>query len=150
MLSLMVLLSACKAKTNITARTLKSDKSFSISLERTPCFGTCPVYKVEIYSDGKIEFHGKEFSNPQGEFETFVPLTDVELLRKAIVEANFLKLDDIYDNVYISDLPSAITTLTINGKQVKSVKNRHNPPPQLVKLEIYIDNMWRKELEIKK
>lgn len=142
---LAVLITACKAKTNTTARTLKSDKPFSIALERTPCFGTCPVYKVEIHSDGNIKYVGKEFSDPKGEYETFIPITEVEVLRKAIIEANFLNLKDVYDNMYISDLPSAITTLTVNGKQVKSVKNRYDPPPQLVRLEILIDNLWRKE-----
>ncbi len=147
--SVVLVFSACKAKTNTTARILRSDKPFSISLERTPCFGTCPVYKVEIHSDGRIEYNGKEFSNPKGDYETFIPLDEVELIRRAIVESRFLNLEDIYDNVYISDLPSAITTLTVNGKQIKTVKNRYNPPPQLVKLEVFIDSLWRKELEAK-
>ncbi|MFN4298644.1 MAG: DUF6438 domain-containing protein [Thermaurantimonas sp.] len=140
---------ACKSTSNTTARVLKGNKPFVISLERTSCFGTCPVYKVSIHSDGKIEYSGKDFSNPKGEYETYIPLTDVEVLRKAIIEANFVNLADTYDNMYISDLPSVITTLTIEGKQVKSIKNRYNPPPQLVKLEVLIDKIWRKELEIK-
>lgn len=148
-LSVLAAFTACKSTSNTTARVLKGSKPFVISLERTPCFGTCPVYKVSIHSDGKIQYSGKDFSNPKGEYETYIPLTEVEVLRKAIIEANFVHLADVYDNIYISDLPSVITTLTVDGKQVKSIKNRYNPPPQLVKLEILIDNIWRKELEIK-
>lgn len=148
-IALLAAFSACKSTSNTTARALKGNKPFVISLERTPCFGTCPVYKVSIHSDGKIEYSGKDFSNPKGEYETYIPLTDVEVLRKAIIEANFVNLADTYDNMYISDLPSVITTLTVEGKQVKSIKNRYNPPPQLVKLEVLIDNIWRKELEVK-
>lgn len=149
LLGIVLVFTACKSKSNTTSRALRGDRPFIISLERTPCFGTCPVYTVRIHSDGKIEYSGREFSNPKGDYETFIPLNEVAALRRAIVEANFMNLENEYDNMYISDLPSAITRLIIDGKEVKTVKNRHNPPPQLVKLEVFIDNIWRKELEVK-
>lgn len=141
------LVSGCKTKSNTTSRALKGNVPFTISLERTPCFGTCPVYIVSLHSDGKLTYIGKEFSNLKGEYETYLPLDEVQKIKAALIDLNFLKLEDSYDNVYISDLPSAITTLIINGKVVKTVKNRFNPPPQLVRFELMIDNLWRSEFE---
>lgn len=137
----------CKSKSNTTARALHGNKPFTITLERTPCFGTCPVYTVTLDSDGKLTFIGKDFANPKGQYETYIPLDEVQKIRAALVSINFLNLQDSYDNVYISDLPSAITTLNVNGKVVKTVTNRYNPPPQLVKFELMIDNLWRSEFE---
>src|SRR6059058_5801427 len=34
-------------------------KDTLITLERTACFGTCPVYKLTISADGKVAFEGK-------------------------------------------------------------------------------------------
>ena len=31
----------------------------SISLERTACYGTCPVYTLTIYADGKVAYKGE-------------------------------------------------------------------------------------------
>lgn len=33
----------------------------TIQLERTMCFGECPVYKVEILSDGTVNYNGEMF-----------------------------------------------------------------------------------------
>jgi len=30
-----------------------------ITLERTPCYGYCPVYKVTILSDGTVRYFGE-------------------------------------------------------------------------------------------
>ena len=31
-----------------------------ITLERTACFGRCPMYKVKIFADGKVVYRGQE------------------------------------------------------------------------------------------
>ena len=38
----------------------------SITLERTACFGTCPMYKVTIASDGAVTFQGQRFTKTIG------------------------------------------------------------------------------------
>lgn len=34
-----------------------SENDIVITLKRTPCFGDCPVYSLEIYSDGLVIFY---------------------------------------------------------------------------------------------
>ena len=38
-----------------------------VSLERTPCFGRCPSYKVALYGDGRVEWVGKANVGTVGE-----------------------------------------------------------------------------------
>src|ERR1041385_8201332 len=37
-----------------------------ITLERTACFGTCPMYKLTIDSDGTVTFNGERFTKTTG------------------------------------------------------------------------------------
>ena len=39
-------------------------------LQKTACFGACPIYKATIYSDGKIMYNGEKFTPYIGETET--------------------------------------------------------------------------------
>src|SRR4051794_27643221 len=38
----------------------------SITLERTPCFGQCPVYTVTFYRSGKAELYAKNYLSKTG------------------------------------------------------------------------------------
>ncbi|MCI0516543.1 MAG: DUF6438 domain-containing protein, partial [Woeseiaceae bacterium] len=38
----------------------------SITLERTACYGTCPMYKVTIASEGAVTFEGQRFTKTIG------------------------------------------------------------------------------------
>ena len=40
--------------------------SLFVTLERTPCFGKCPVYTVSIYNKGFVRFIGKKDVEPLG------------------------------------------------------------------------------------
>jgi len=37
-----------------------------ITLERTRCLGTCPVYKLTISGDGTVVYEGKDFVKVKG------------------------------------------------------------------------------------
>ena len=38
----------------------------SVDFETTPCFGSCPVFKVRLFSDGKGEYEGGRFVAQKG------------------------------------------------------------------------------------
>lgn len=93
-----------------------------ITLERTVCYGTCPVYKLTIFSDGRVEYVGEQF---------------VKRIGKATGRISRKQLEDLvmeFTNIYyfnlpsslvpgskhcpqdMTDHPSAITSLTWQGK----------------------------------
>jgi len=119
-----------------------------ISLQKTACFGTCPVYKVTIHADGAVIFHGERFVASIGEFESSVNAGQFEILVDAIKQINFWDLDEAYrfklgpDNsrTTVSDLPSRIITVD-RESMTKSVLNYFGGPDELEALESLIDEI---------
>lgn len=117
-----------------------------IKLERTSCLGSCPVYTVEIFEDGTVIYTGKDFVTTRGRRISEIPAWEVGRLVNAFHAINYFSLNDEYVErqnpdgtvTVISDLPSTITTLTINGKS-KTVLDYAFAPEELVELEREID-----------
>ncbi|MFC1956146.1 DUF6438 domain-containing protein [Chloroflexota bacterium] len=120
-----------------------------ITLQRTPCFGTCPVYKLTIFGDGKVVYEGKDFVRTRGRAETTISHARIEQLVSEFEKVNYFSLNDKYTERTITDAPSVITSITIDGKS-KSIEHYHgdfNAPKQLTELEDEIDaivnsNQW--------
>ena len=131
---------------NVSARV--DGEITQISLERTVCFGTCPVYKVTIHADGAVEFHGERFVALIGDFESSVNADQFEKLEAAVEQINFVDLEDEYrfhigpDNsrATVSDLPSRIVTVNWEN-MTKSVLNYFGGPDELEVLESLIDEV---------
>ena len=64
-----------------------------ISLERTECFGTCPVFSLAVFPDGRLIYNGKRFVMRRGVELASLPATTVDQLRRAIEESHFATLD---------------------------------------------------------
>ena len=98
-----------------------------ITLERTTCFGTCPAYKLTIFDDGKVVFEGKDFVKTKGKAKGRITKARVADLLREFDRIDYVKLDDDYGEGNKcpegwTDYPSAITSLTRDGKQ-KTVRH---------------------------
>nr|HEX4315786.1 DUF6438 domain-containing protein [Kofleriaceae bacterium] len=51
-----------------------------ITLERQACFGTCAVYTLAIYDDGRFTYHGAHFVKIEGDVSGFLTLSQVQRL----------------------------------------------------------------------
>ncbi|MEM7119399.1 MAG: DUF6438 domain-containing protein, partial [Chloroflexota bacterium] len=87
-----------------------------ITLERTACFGTCPIYTVSIDENGRILYNGLDFVTATGEQTAQIDPQQVQDLVDFMVNGRYFELEDAYTNRLVTDLPSAITSLTIDGK----------------------------------
>ena len=110
-----------------------------ISLERTMCFGRCPVYKLTVYSDGKVEYEGKDFVKEKGVRRSRISEKDFRKLMKKVEEIGFFEFKDRYDG-RVTDLPTRITTVT-KGDVSKTVRNYYGGPESLSDLERLIDEV---------
>ena len=110
-----------------------------ITLERTACFGTCPIYSLTISGDGKVVYTGENYvtvtSTQTGQIS---PVTFKELVDE-FYKINYFSLQDEY-TANITDMPTTITSLTINGK-TKKIEDYFNAPEELKKLEQKIDEV---------
>jgi hypothetical protein len=110
-----------------------------IHMERTICFGTCPVYSVTIYGDGTVEYLGERFVAVEGEQTAQISEEQVRELVQAFYDADFFNMQDRYED-NVTDLPSTTTTITLNG-ETKSVYNYFGAPEELEALEDKIDEI---------
>jgi hypothetical protein len=133
--SLIVIVSAaiCSA-----AQARSSDIS-SIKLERTACFGTCPVYSVTIFRDGRARYNGIEFVKEKGVRTKTISTGEFKRLAAKVDEIGFFKLKPAY-RANITDLPTTIVTV-IRGTESKRVEDYFGAPKRLHGLEELIENV---------
>ncbi len=132
-----------------TASVRADSEVTTITLERTPCFGTCPVYKLTVHRSGQVEFEGKDHVQQKGSRRGRISSEDFGKLVKKIEEINFFSLNDRYDGkrpdgsgVTVTDLPTRKTSVT-KGDHTKTVENYFRGPPGLKELEDLIDEMTK-------
>jgi len=115
--------------------------SLRITLERTPCYGTCPGYSVEIAGDGTVTYMGQHFVAEKGVRTARIPQSAVRALYEAFVKADFFWSLDEY-SAPITDLPTKIVTISFDGHS-KSVLDyageRQGMPKAIADLEEAID-----------
>lgn len=92
-----------------------------VLLERTMCYGTCPVYKLTIYADGKVEFSGERFVNAIGSHVKTISQEKVALMLTEADSINFFKLNGKYDCYEQTDQPIVEITITKEGNTKKVV-----------------------------
>ena len=93
-----------------------------ITLERTVCYGPCPIYKVTITADGTITFEGRQNVKVKDVVKGHISPEDVRSLIAAFDAASYFTLNDSYQTQkdgcpeVWTDEPSANTSIRINGK----------------------------------
>jgi hypothetical protein len=109
----------------------------SIKLERSACFGTCPVYSVTIFSDGRVQYEGKEFVKEKGARTGAISAREFSELATKVERIGFLKLQAAY-RAPVTDLPTTTVTVT-RGRESKSVEDYFGAPQGLHDLEALIE-----------
>jgi hypothetical protein len=95
--------------------------SFSITLERTACYGFCPVYTVTIHGDGRVEYSGERYIDIPGSQKARIQPENLQGLLKTIDRIHFFALQEKYFEG-CTDQPTAIISLHLDGKS-KQVSN---------------------------
>ncbi len=112
-----------------------------ITLERTACFGACPVYTVSIYADGSVEYNGERFVVVEGAQTGTIDPAAVDQLVAGFVAAGYFDWNDAYTDMHVSDLPTITTSVTRDGetKQITRYAGDNSAPVALAYLENWID-----------
>lgn len=126
---------------------MENSDSLFASLERGFCYGTCPVYKIEIYNSGYATFVGKANTEMIGTYSTRFTKQQLNSLTTVANEINYMSLDDKYDSP-VTDLPNNKTSIVINGKR-KEVLRRHNYPPSILTFEKQFDELIKEAKWVK-
>jgi hypothetical protein len=126
-----------------------SDAEVAVTLERGPCFGTCPVFKVTVYTDGTVVYEGERFVATEGEQKTTIEPEVVAQLVAGFEAAGYFDWEDEYTEMTVTDLPTITTSVTREGetKRITRYAGDRNAPVALPYLETWIDlaahiNQW--------
>jgi Domain of unknown function (DUF6438) len=109
-----------------------------ITLERTECKGTCPVYRVSFRPDGTVIYVGRQHVPRIGTFTGRISPQTFGRLVELLQSIEYSQLDDRYTSP-ITDHPHAITTVTWSDKR-KTVDNYAEAgPTSLWAFEMVLD-----------
>jgi hypothetical protein len=155
-LILMAGLAACSSRQPAAGRTptpyepvAAASQPPVVTLERTPCFGTCPVYQVAISGSGAVRFVGKQHVTQLGEATAEIPAARVDSLLRELEAGGYFGFADAYTmdspacGRYATDSPTVITSVTAAGRS-KTIRHDYGcdaAPQELGRLERVIDEV---------
>jgi len=110
-----------------------------VNFKKTPCYGKCPMYEVEIYTDGRATYNGKKFVEKLGLYEAQISEKDLAMMKKKFFDIDFMSLANEYpeDGQKIADLPATIIDFR-TGDVIKHVKNQQQAPEKLNKFDAWM------------
>ncbi len=114
--------------------------SLVVYLQRTACFGVCPIYVLSIYENGTVIYEGEKFVDKEGKFRAMITKEAIQKIQEKALSIDYFKMNEVYDNPNVTDLPSTITALQ-QDLDFKVVVNRYEAPQPLNSLESYIDEL---------
>lgn len=97
----------------------------TIVLQRTACYGACPIYTVAISADGTSTYTGEKFVKVEGVRRATVSQADIALLSSALKRTTFDQLRTTYVSEADgckdppTDLPSLSISVTTSGQTRK-------------------------------
>lgn len=121
------------------------DRELFASIERTFCFGNCPVYKMKIYESGQIEFDGTRHVDIIGKYTTDISESQMNALLEKANSIEFFEMEDTYDDEMVTDLPSTTISVLDEDGNLKTVMFRYNFPKRLNGLAEMFDNLIKSE-----
>jgi len=151
--SLMLALAACTSRRE-AAPVERSNQSvaaseMAISLERTPCFGSCPVYAISVSPSGEVKYEGRANVRLVGTAVGQIPARRVEALLIELERAGYFTFAERYAlseptcRRYSTDSPSAISSATFRGrtKRIEHDYGCGGVPGALMVMEQRIDEV---------
>ena len=88
------------------AQTASTPLDVVITLERTPCFGTCPAYTVTVNGRGQVIYEGRDFVRVKGTHRTTIDPKAVETLVGEFQGAKFFELENEYSSAGSTKSPA--------------------------------------------
>lgn len=122
-----------------------------VSLLRTPCFGSCPSYKLEIFKDGTVKYKGTGYVKRLGFFTAKADSDFIAQIQKKAESINYMKLNSKYPigDIEIADIPQTISYIRF-GNDGKMINNNFDAPKELVAFERWLEKhieslKWQEE-----
>lgn len=121
-----------------------------VQLERTACMGPCPVDRLTVYTDGRLEYKGEKNAPRQGFYAGQLSVAERQQLAAKFEAAGFFGFQDSYVTA-VSDLPTKYLTYW-QGSRSKRIRDYAGAPAALKALEAELITLikadrWQKTAE---
>jgi hypothetical protein len=125
------------------ANAQETPSATAITLERTACHGTCPVYSLTILEDGTVLYDGLEHVAVTGQQTSEIDAETVQTMIAAFENAGYFDWAESYETQTVSDLATVITSVTRDGQThgIARYVGDTSAPLALSFLELWIDAM---------
>lgn len=111
----------------------------SIRIERKGCYGSCPVYRATLYSNGTIRYFGESFVDLKGDHKGQISHWDLVRLDQLGERLGFNRLNPRYASG-ATDLETTIITIT-RGKSVQRVSCYGDKPFEFWGMQVAIERV---------
>lgn len=143
----LLMITSCKTKEK-TAGTPSGEQALStvsFSMEKTACFGRCPVYTLTINgATHKATYVGTQNVDKTGTHQKDISDETLKSLKDAFDKAKFMEMKDEYNKPQVTDLPSTYVSYTDAGK-TKKIRDRYEAPVELKNLEKLLEEIGNSE-----
>jgi Domain of unknown function (DUF6438) len=121
----------------------KVDKNLFVSLQRTPCFGQCPVFKIQLFDDGKVVYEGKAYCKRMGTHKATASPELIKAIQQKASDIKYLSFNEKYPKgeSMITDIPTTISYIKV-GSESKMVYNNYDAPTELVEFERWLEQQF--------
>lgn len=139
-LLIILTLSACSS-TKKTASPFEPNATDIISLQRTGCYGTCPIYEVVIFGNGIVSYEGKQYTDNIGKFVAQLDGKTTFMLFNKAASLNWDEYPDEFpiDNVDFPQFFIALKTEKIDRR----IKGNSRAATALIELTQEIDGLTK-------
>lgn len=124
---LIISLLACAQSRKATSKTTVKQPDFShILMKRTPCFGKCPIYSVELFKSGRLIYTGMRFVKDSGMYEKNIGAAQAQAIFDEYRKYRMDTCSERYE-LPVADLPGIYYSYTINGEESHIVNANFGP-----------------------
>lgn len=120
-----------------------------IGIERTACYGKCPIYSLIVNRDGTFRYFGGAFVKRRGAWHGSVNTVELADVLGYAAEMNYFDLADLYGDE-TCDVPGVFTLVKTSTRQKAIYDYAGVGPARLKALENMIDRLlerakWKRD-----
>jgi hypothetical protein len=123
----------------------KNQQFKTIKLERTMCYGTCPVYLVSIHYSGRVTYTGKDWVEKSGRHIWKLDNKSIDKLSKALLKSDYFNIQKNDSSFMCTDMPYCITNIEMMDGTKRKIEHYLQEPDEwpvaLLKFEKQIDKI---------
>ncbi|MES2621492.1 MAG: DUF6438 domain-containing protein [Bacteroidota bacterium] len=141
-LTTLILAGSCKTS-KVDLKQLDNNGEVILSMERTACFGSCPVFEAKLYSNGLLLYNGKMFTQHTGCGYAEVPKAEIAQLLEYVKEAGFFNLENKYpiNEQAPSDLPGCHLYIKSGANEKRIEDEGWETPSALTAIQNRVDSL---------